>query len=238
MDYNTDLLQEITIEFDKLENNLISEINELKASTELILKELTLYLNISANDITSIKDDSIKLKDVVVNMQDYVKKLDFIENKILEFPSEIQQFSSSLKETQAISESTQKKYFIANTNNLKKMIQSFNIKINELKDEIVNQKKFIEKIYYQMELVISSLKDYREDLNKEEGHLINVINQLIKSQNESELAGIKLHETETSTAASIRNAKLQFWGKMAALILGSGGFLWFVIETIIKYVTK
>lgn len=234
MDDYTDTLQEIANELGKLESNLVAEINELRASTELVLKELTLYLNVSANDITTLKDQSFDVRNTVEHISKYMEKLDFIENKIIALPAELQKLSSTIKDSQVESEKTQQKFYNSSSNNLKKVYSLLNTRIEELNKEVKNQRASIVQVGNQMTTVVEALKSYKEELNRGETNLIGVINSLIKNKGDTEAAGLKLQETQVSSQADVTKAKIQLWMKIVGAVLGSGGLLWLIFELVTK----
>jgi len=73
---------------DKLEYNIIAEVNDLRVTTEIALKELALYLNMSANDIEKIKENDIGFVKNLSDILDLVKILDFINKRSSEITKE------------------------------------------------------------------------------------------------------------------------------------------------------
>ena len=67
-------LNDLKQDLENLENNLITVINDLKASTEIILKELTGYLNVSAHDLSEIRITMVKVESTLDSLKNYIIK--------------------------------------------------------------------------------------------------------------------------------------------------------------------
>lgn len=219
--------EQITTGLEKLETNLITVVNDLKASTEIILKELTGYLNVSAHDLSEIKSTITKIEMVLESLKGYINKLDLIEKEIASIKPSIAKTETKMLEV------------ISNSFNLS------NANIRKLANYIVsNQKqltltdnemdKRLEKIEQQMRGVVSSFKATKEELIKSQEGLYSIINSLVINKSDVEKAQISLQGSKIKTAAEQQKQKLWFIAKIIGIFFGSGGILFFAIKTIIE----
>lgn len=219
---NQDLIQSL----DNLENNLISVINDLKASTEIILKELTGYLNVSAHDLSEIRTTVAKVETIQDYIRDYISKLDNIEKGLNAI-----QLSINSSENKIINEFS--KSFQENNENLKKIVSYIKYLNENIKSQNVENHKRLEKMETEVHNVALSFKDTKNELIKNQQGLYDIIDSLVKGKTTVEKAEISLQDSKIKSDTEKQKQKLWFWAKIIGIIFGSGGILFFIIKLIV-----
>lgn len=227
---NLNLIEEI----DKLETSLVAELNDLRATTEIVLKELTIYLSVSANDITKIREHSDVVKSSLENINKYIDKLDFIKSKIIELPQEFSKLNQSIKNANISSQNYMQKVYNASANNLKLAITKIDERLNFVVAELSENKKNILAIDTKLDSIAITLNSYKEDLNKSQERLLGVINTLIQNRGELDKADIYLKESKYSTDAEKHKNKIMLAIKIIGALTASTGAVVLIIEIIRK----
>jgi chromosome segregation ATPase len=234
-------MDELKEYIESLESNLISVINELKASTEIILKELTLYLSTSARDIGEIRSTINDNESLLKSFKVYINKLESIEEKISNAPREIAEIDRKITESIESSKQNQHKYYTATTNNLKALNKAISERlsrgINETKSQMESNNNKVNELSGNVKYLSSALKDYKEELNRSQERLVLIIKELIKNQGDIEKVDleirkedIELRKAEVTSTTDVKKEKIKFWTKIAGYVLGSGGILFLILN--------
>jgi hypothetical protein len=224
-------MSEITLEtvaesIEKLEDSIISDVTELKTSTEMILKELTGYLNISSQNLTDVQTTTIKIDTTLASFKDYLLKLDFIEKKFIELPQKFYELGEQIKhvsEAQIRSD----KYAENVAAYLKRMaayMQQQNTKFSEISNNVEN-----------LTIAYSATK---EEIMKSQDNLFHLIKTIITSKENTEGAKIDLQKSQIKQSGDITKTKFKFWAKILGLLLGSGGVVVLIVEFVIQMLSK
>lgn len=166
--------ENLSNDLENLENNLITVINDLKASTEIILKELTGYLNVSAHDLSEIRSSVIKVETVLDTLKDYIAKLDTLEK-------ELNSIKPSLAQTENNIINSMNDRFTANSSNMKK-VASYLVSIQkQIHAKDAENDKRLSKIEGQVRSVSTSFRDTKDELIKSQVNLkiISMIHKLL-----------------------------------------------------------
>ena len=230
-------LLEIEQSIDKLESNLISEINELRATTELVLKELTVYLNFSANDIEKIKESNEELYRVVTKITDTITILDSINKKINSIPEEFRKINETFMIAREENAIENKKYYSTNLSSLKTIYNYMKVENEGIKKSLSHQLTRTSKIEENVADIVSALKDYKEEINRGQENLINVINALIKSSGEKIKSEHDVKKTEIDAGSKKIELRSTLWVKIVGGVFG-GGALATLIQIIINSLQK
>lgn len=201
-------IEKLSNDISRIESNLIAEINDLKATTEIVLKELTLYLSISATDISKIKDFNEGSVADIKNNSEILCKI----KKRIEFSSNNMTNLS-------------KKIFQTHSKQYNQMFKSIGIEIRENSKDIRN-------LNDRLKSIMIVVKSFKEDLNKEQDKLLEVITTLIQSGDNVNLASVDLQKTKVLTEAEKQSNKNKLYIKIVGGVIGSSGLLWLLIETI------
>jgi len=212
---------------DKLEDNLITVTNDLKVSTEIILKELTSYLNVSAHDLSDIQSSVIKIETILDSIKGNMAKLDNIEKELTLIKPSISQLESNINN--GFNEK-----FISSDRNFKKVVGFLASSMKKIQEQnIDNNNKYI-KLDSKFQILIDNFELTKNENIKSQEGLYAIINSLVTNRNDVEKAQISLEDSKIKTDASIKNAKIKFWAKIAGLVLGSGGIITLLITTLLK----
>ncbi len=222
-----DNLQDLAQDLEQLENNLITVINDLKASTEIILKELTGYLNVSAHDLSEIRITVVKIETILESIKEYMAKLDAIEKELNSIKPSIN--ASELKIVNELN-----KGFQVNTDNLKKLAQYIGALAQQVKTKDIENDKRLERMETQIKGVASSFKTTKDELIKNQEGLYSIINSLVSNKSDIQKAQISLEDSKIKTDATKEKNKLMFWAKIIGILFGSGGILFFIIKFLIE----
>jgi chromosome segregation ATPase len=238
-------MEDIAKTLDSLETNLITVVNELKASTEVILRELTLYLSASARDLSEIRRSTVESESILKHINSYIEKLDFIENKLIELP---QSFSALQKLIEDNKESLSKesvKIYNSSMSNLKQVATQLNNKINDVSKAITERDKNLFSIENKMSFLSTALNEYKIEMSVNQERMAKVISDLIKNKGTVEEATLKVKKeevksnTEKSKAEVEKyKAKMMLWVKIIGILGASGGIVWLIVSAAIKALTQ
>jgi len=214
-------------DLENLENNLITVINDLKASTEIILKELTGYLNVSAHDLSEIRITIVKVESVLDSLKNYIIKLDSIEKEIYSIKPLI-----GASEIKIIGEMT--KSADASNANMRKVAQYIGGLAKQIQTkEIENDKKML-RIEEQVKNVAISFKNTKDELIKNQEGLYTIINSLVTNKSDVQKAQISLEGSKIKTDAEKQKNTLWFWAKIIGIFFSTGGILFFILKSIVE----
>jgi len=219
---------------DKLETNLIAEINELRANTEIVLKELTLYLNVSANDIGKIKEDNIEVKTSMSKVFGALEELDDISKKINVIPEQFKTLQNEFSKAKEEVSSQSKKFHNSNLSNLKTIYKYTKTENDNMKETLKSHSSKIDILSSEVQSIVEALKDYKEEINRGQENLIQVINTIITSSGDKVKSENSLKTTEIKENTKKIQSKNNLWMKIVGGIFGGSGILWFIIQIIIN----
>jgi len=224
-------MDNLSKDLNQLEDNLISVVNDLKASTEIILKELTGYLNVSAHDLSEIHSTMIKVETVLYSLKDSVMKLDTLEKELLTIKPSI-----ITTETKIINNINDR--FNNNSNNLKKIAGFIStLSTKNTKDNIeINEK--INNVNIKLDKLDESFKNMKNELIGSQEGLYKIINTLTSNQSDVKKAQISLEGSKIKTDAEKYKNKMWFWTKIVGIFFSSGGIIFLIVKSIIESFTK
>ena len=207
-------LNDLSENIKSLEDNLISEMSASRVDTELVLRQLAGYLNITAQNITEMAIDVKNFEVTINSFKPEVTKINDLENKIIEFPREVDK----------IKEATQKFYDnIAIC--IRKISTSYNFQSNKIND-----------LASQISDLVKEVKDNKEEIKNSQDSLLTVINNLISNKQAVETNSVQLQETKVNSDTEKFKTKRDFWLKIILSVIGSGGMLYLIIDTVLKFV--
>jgi DNA repair exonuclease SbcCD ATPase subunit len=234
-------MEDIVKTLDSLETNLITVVNELKASTEVILRELTIYLSASARDLNEIRKSTVESESVVKHINSYIEKLDYIENRLLQLP---QDFSSLEKVVESNKETLSKesvKIYNSSMSNLKQVATQLNNKIDNVLNAVTSRDKNLNDIENKMSFLSLALNEYKVEISTNQERMAKFISDLIKNKGSIEEATLKVKKEEVKsntekTKAEVEKykAKVMLWVKIVGILGASGGIVYMIINAVIK----
>ena len=221
-------INELVNTFRGLQQRLLQEIISSHAETEMTLKQLVAYLNVSAQNLTEVHNIVSQFNATVETLkfiaENNNKKLDNLENKIDELPEEAYKLKELMNSNYAEQTQTIAKYLSQTNAYLKQLYSTVNqqtARTKNLEDSLATVIKTIEK-----------------DLNKNHENLTGIINTLIENKTEVETKVLDVKEKRSGESTKQYELKLKFWAKVLGIFFASGGFIYTVIDLIIKNVGK
>lgn len=216
MDKTKEILNELVDNIRSLEDSLISEISNTRVETEMVLKQLAGYLNISAQNLTDVSNIVHQFDNTIKDFKTDIKKIDSIENQIFQFP----------QETYKIKE------------DINKNVNNHMDKVNNVLGGLISYlKKLATKTNDQnnkLDMLIRNVAENRKAIKSNQNNLVNIINNLIENKDLKDQKSIQLEETKIKANTKLKSDKLKFWLKIILALIGSGGFIYFIIDLIIK----
>jgi DNA repair exonuclease SbcCD ATPase subunit len=219
-------LEKVAESIEKLEDSLIADVTELKTSTEMILKELTGYLNISSQNLTDVQTTTTKIDTTLASFKDYLLKLDFIEKKFIELPQKFYELEQQIKRvSEAQSRSDKNAESIANY--LRKMavyLGQQNTKFAEISNNVEN--------------LTVAYEATKEEIMKSQSNLVSLIKTMVTSKENTESAKIDLQKNQIKQAGEITRTRFRFWAKIIGIFMGSGGVAVLVVKFLLEMIHK
>jgi hypothetical protein len=224
-------MSEITLEnvaesIERLEDSLIGDVTELKTSTEMILKELTGYLNISSQNLSDVQTTTTKIDTTLTSFRDYLLKLDFVEKKFIELPQKFYELEEQIKrvaETQARSDKNSE-IMASYLKKIAAYVGQQNVKFGEISNNVEN--------------LTVAYDATKEEIMKSQANLFSLIKTMVTSKESTESAKIDLQKSQVKQAAEITRTKFRFWAKIIGIIMGSGGVVVLVVKFLLEMMSK
>lgn len=217
-------INELVNTFRGLQQRLLQEIISSHAETEMTLKQLVAYLNVSAQNLTEVHNIVSQFNATVETLkfiaENNNKKIDTLEDKIDELPEEAYKLKELMSSNYAEQTQTIAKYLSQTNAYLKQLyatVNQQNTRTKNLEDSLATVIKTIEK-----------------DLNKNHENLTGIINTLIENKTEVDTKALDVKEKSNGESTKKYEIKLMFWLKIIGIFFASGGFIYTVIDLIIK----
>lgn len=214
-----EILDSILENIRSLEDAIVKEVETSKTETESVLKQLATYLNITAQSITELQKSSEKFSTSMGHVYNEIGKIDGIENKVLELP----QTGFKIKED------------ITNTmDDVNKLTaQKFNQLANYIKKlgmTVAQQNTNMEKLKIEIATIRAEAETSKNEILTSQDKLLNIIYRMISSDSDISKAKIEQGTMAIGADAQKHKAKMQLWQKIIAVVAGSGGILYFIIN--------
>jgi chromosome segregation ATPase len=234
-------MDEFTKSIDSLETNLISVINELKASTEVILRELTLYLSALTREMGEVRKSTVGSESLIKRISEYIDKLDTIENKILELPNSLSEIEKTIEKNRYSLSKESTTLYRQLATYFKQVGTTLNKKIEEASQTISHQDSKFRQLETGMEFLSKALNEYKVELTGNQERMANVITELIRTKGNVDKAeiGVKKEEIKaetqkSKTEADKYKAKITLLIKIVTIIGASGGIGYLIVSAILK----
>jgi hypothetical protein len=219
-------LENVAESIEKLEDSLIGDVTELKTSTEMILKELTGYLNISSQNLSDVQTTTTKIDTNLTSFKDYLLKLDFIEKKMIELPQKFYEIEEQVKKV-AEGQVRADKNAEAMAAYLKRVgayLGQQNTKLGEISNNVEN-----------LTIAYNATK---EEIMKSQTSLFGLIKTMVTSKENTESEKISLEKSQIKQAGEITRTKFRFWAKIIGIIMGSGGVVVLLVKFVLEMMSK
>lgn len=224
----SDNLNELMTAFRGLQQRLLQEVVNSHAETEMTLKQLVAYLNVSAQNLTEVHNIVTQFNATVEALKSQVdgqtNKLDKIEDRVNALPNE----TYKLKEIISTSFNTQNQ-------NIGKYLAQTNEYLKRLYTMVGQQGQRTQNLENTLASVIKTIET---DLNKNHENLTGIITTLIENKSDIDTKVIESKSHTAGQSTKRYELKLQFWAKIIGILFASGGFLYTVIDLIIKSMAK
>jgi len=217
-------LNELMTAFRSLQQRLLQEVVNSHAETEMTLKQLVAYLSISAQNLTEVHSIVIQFNATVDALKSQVesqgKKIDDIEDKVSQLPNE----TYKLKEIITNS-------FNSQNQNIGKYLSATNEYLKRIYQMVGQQGTRTQNLETTLASVIKTIET---DLNKNHENLTGIINTLIENKTTIDSKTLDVKEKAAGQGTKKYEIRLAFWAKIIGIFFASGGFLYTIIDLIIK----
>lgn len=217
-------IDELMSAFRSLQQRLLQEVVNSHAETEMTLKQLVAYLNVSAQNLTEVRNIVSQFNTTIEVLKSQVsnqsEKIDDIEDKVNNMPTEIYKLKDAIQSNYNVQNQTISKYLVQLNDCLKKIYQMVGqqgSRTQNLENSLANVIKTIE-----------------NDLDQNSENLTSIINTLIENKSEIDTKTLDVKASTNGQGTKKYEIKMQFWGKVIGIIFASGGFLYTIIDLIIK----
>jgi len=221
-------LNDLLTAFRGLQQRLLQEVVNSHAETEMTLKQLVAYLNVSAQNLTEVHNIVTQFNATVdalkSQMEGQINKIDKIDDKVGDLPNE----TYKLKEIISTSFNNQNQ-------NIGKYLSQTNEYLKRLYQMMSQQSQRTQNLESTLASVIKTIET---DLDKNHENLTGIINTLIENKSDIDNKVIDSKTQVSGQSTKRYEIKLQFWGKVIGIIFASGGFLYTIIDLIIKSAAK
>ncbi len=219
-----DNLNDLMTAFRGLQQRLLQEVVNSHAETEMTLKQLVAYLSISAQNLTDVHNIVTQFNATVDALKSQVEsqtnKTDNIDDKVTQLPNE----TYKLKEIITTNFSSQNQ-------NISKYLSQTNEYLKRIYQMVGQQGTRTQNLETTLASVIKTIEN---DLNKNHENLTGIINTLIENKTTIDTKVLDVKEKSAGQGTEKYKIKLAFWGKIIGIFFASGGFLYTIIDLIIK----
>lgn len=214
-----------------LEQSIIKAVVESKTENELILRELTGYLNSTANEVKQLNLVMNQIAGSTNLFNNAAIKLDDIENKTIELPQHLNDFYSKI-------------------GNMIKQVHALNVKsanslyngIQVLDKKVIDQSTKMQTLEDSVEKFSGVLRSISVSITKNQEYTNSIIQKLVEGNLDITKSNINNSAEDKRSSkkedAEIQKAKMDMRTKIILSIVGSGGVLYFILDTIFKLISQ
>jgi hypothetical protein len=221
MDQN---INDLISTFRGLQQRLLQEIVNSHTETEMTLKQLVAYLNISAQNLTEVHNIVNQFNTTVESLKVYIEnqndKIDNMDNKISSIPIETYKIKETVSEGFNSQNQTIVKYLLQTNEYLKKLYQI----VNQQGVRTQNLEKDLENV----------IKTIETDLDKNDKNLTSIITTLIENKTKIDTKTLDVKSQANEGTIKKTEIKLKFYAKIISILFASGGVIYTIIDLIIK----
>ena len=225
---NTNTLNELMVAFKGLQQRLLQEVISSHAETEMTLKQLVAYLNISAQNLTEVHNIvnqfNATIEALKVHVENQSSDIKQVEDKVSEIPSEIYKLKDVIQLNLNAQSQSMTKYLSQTNEYLKRLYQMMGQQSTRTQN---------------LENTLASvIKTIETDINKNHENLTGIITTLIENKSEVDSKSLDMKAAVANQGTKKYELKLKFWAKIIGVFFASGGFLYTIIDLIIKSVVQ
>ena len=243
-----DILDDFLNSSKAIELSIATTVTEANNEIEIVLKELLVYLNTTSRNLEKIQDKVEVISDKVSGIEDIEERLKDNSDKIDDLPKEVnailaQSIAKVVEEFKTINKSS-----IQLMNAVGAYVKSIYMVTKNVDQFMKLQKEDIQEIKSTLEELSKQVQKTNQTVEKNQNNLMSVIKDLLSINNTSksnevaiegakvevEKAKVQAEETKVKSSADALKSKYQLIGKIAALILGSGGVIYMIVDFILK----
>lgn len=204
-----------------LETNIVATVSDTNTDIEMVLRELLVYLNSTSNfleeiqkEVDVINKSSEKISDVPVEIRNLAKDINlFIENQ-----------------TKKIIEIL-KKVYATNTKTLNSIgvySKKISLEVDSTGKKIDKQTEMLNNLNNSLEIMNSKIETTEEAIKKNQEDFMKIVNRVF----DTNTAKLDVQSQTIKSEFELKKEKILLWGKIAALILGSGGVVYLIFSSI------
>lgn len=217
---DNEIIQDFFTNAQKMQQNIISSVNDSNHNLELIIRELLVYLDTVTENLESVKsllnENDKHVAEVIRSVEtskrhieDGVSSISKINaentNKLISYLRKM--WNANYKYLDAIQKSTRK-----SLNNSAEILDN-------VKESTRSQHAMENKI----ELYSSQLSEVREAISDNQEQFVKIVESMINSSTSLKVEENKIKSRQYET-------KIQFYGKIVGILAGSGGILYLLID--------
>lgn len=241
----TDILDDFLSSSKAIELSMATTVTEANNEIEIVLKELLVYLNTTSRNLEKIQDKVEVISTQISPIEGIEKQVKENGESIDSIPKEMdslmtQQIAKVISEFKVINQSS-----IQLMNAVGSYVKSIYMVTKNIDQFMKVQKEDIQEIKSTLEDLSSQVKRTNLTVEKNQNNLMSVIKDLLTINNTSktseiaiEEAKVKVEESKVKGSVETIKSKYQLIGKIAALILGSGGVIYMAVDFILKSLAK
>lgn len=243
-----DILDDFLNSSKAIELSIATTVTEANNEIEIVLKELLVYLNTTSRNLEKIQDKVEVISDKVSGIEDIEDEVKENNDKIDNLPKEInavvtQSISKVIEEFKTINQSS-----IQLMNAVGAYVKSIYIVTKNVDQFMKLQKEDIKEIKTTLEELSKQVQKTNQTVERNQNNLMSVIKDLLTINNTSksnavaiegakvevEKEKVKAEQEKVKSSTDALKSKYQLIGKIAALVLGSGGVIYMIIDFILK----
>lgn len=224
-----------------MESNIVTIISDSNRDIELILKELLIYLDSTAKNLEKIQgsisdfterykeENSAKLiaNDISNIQTNIIEQVEILSNKIVKLEAE-----NTKKILQFI-----RRVGVANQNMLKQLVSAsakITIGVQGISSVSGNTSEDIEEIKDLLKIISRDLDQTKLNVSQNQDNLMTVIANFMEGREKLTEANIGVEAQKIKSEEEKTKAKIGLIGKIVGIILGSGGIIYLLIDTLIR----
>lgn len=205
-----------------LETNIVSTVSDTNTDIEMVLRELLVYLNSTSNFLEDIQKEI----DTINKSSDRIAE---VPNEIRTLAKEIDRFVSN--QTKKIIEILKKVYSanqkaLGSINAYTKKIHS---EVGSTNEKIDRQSEMLNSLNNTIEIMNSKIETSQKSIEKNQEDFMKVVDRVFDTNMEK----IGVQSSSIQSEFELKKEKIILWGKIAALLLGSGGVVYLVLSSLL-----
>lgn len=228
----SDKIEELLQQSKKLEENVIASLADSNSDVEIILKELLVYLNATSHGLGQIHSIVESIKEPMFKIDTIASTVLETKNTILDYPREFQKAIDEQSRETAVQLKDVIDPLKSYVSKLTEYIKSIGSGLRNQMKKVESNEKNIERVGNEVNQLSKDLENAKNEILKNQEGLYKVIDSILKNKSEGLRTTASVESKKIQSETDIQKQKREFWLKIIGYVIGSGGLIYFIFDTL------